>query len=74
MQQKIAEVSDEATRKYVEETPEGERSDFGITAAMRARAKSKVESYKGQFSKYLTIANPKLGNEFFEEVSETSPL
>jgi hypothetical protein len=58
----------------VEETPEGDRSDSGMTAAMRVGAKSKIQSYKGQFSKYLTIANPKLGDEFLEEVSETSPL
>jgi hypothetical protein len=73
-QQEIAEASDEATRKYVEETPEGERSDSGVTVAMRAAAKNKIQSYRGQFSKYLTIANPKLGDEFLEEVSENSPL
>jgi hypothetical protein len=58
----------------VEETSEGDRSDFGVTAAMRAGTKNKIQSYKGQFSKYLAIANPKLGDEFLEEVCETSPL
>jgi hypothetical protein len=58
----------------VEETLEGERSDSGVTTAMRAGAKSKIQSYKGQFSKYLAIANPKLGDEFLEEVCETSLL
>jgi hypothetical protein len=61
-------------RKYVEETPKGDRSDSGVTAAMKARAKNKIQSYKGLFSKYLAIANPKLGEEFLEEVCETSPL
>jgi hypothetical protein len=42
LQQKIAEASDEAARKYVEETPKGERSDSGMTAAMRVGAKNKV--------------------------------
>jgi hypothetical protein len=60
LQQKIAEASDEAARKYVEETPKEERSDSGVTAVMRAVAKDKVQSFKGQFSKLLAIANPKL--------------
>jgi hypothetical protein len=55
----------------VEETSEGDRR---VTAAMRAGTKNKIQSYKGQFSKYLAIANPKLGDEFLEEVCETSPL
>jgi hypothetical protein len=74
LKQEIAEAFDEATRKYVEETPEGDKSDSGIIAAMRAGPKSKIQSYKGQFSKYLAIANPKLGDEFLEEVCETSLL
>jgi hypothetical protein len=52
----------------VEETPEAERSDFGVTAVMRVAAKSKAQCFKGQFSKYTAIANPKLGDEFLEEV------
>jgi hypothetical protein len=65
-------VSDEAARKYVEETSVDERTDSGVTAAMRAAAKSKVQSFKGHFSKYVAIANPKLGDEFLEEVSHTT--
>jgi hypothetical protein len=52
----------------MEETPEGEHSDAGITAAMRAIAKTKAASYKGKFSKYTAVANPKLGNQFLEVV------
>jgi hypothetical protein len=69
LQQEIAEASDEAARKYSEETPEGERTSSGVTSAMRAAAKAKQQSYKGQFSKFTAVANPKLGDEFLHEVS-----
>jgi hypothetical protein len=35
---------------------------------MKAAAKTKLHSFKGQFSKYTTVTNPKFGNEFLEEV------
>jgi hypothetical protein len=70
LQQEIAEASYEAAKKYVEETLEVERSDSGVMAVMRAAAKNKAQSFKGQFSKYTTIANSKLGNEFLEEVCQ----
>jgi hypothetical protein len=60
LQQEIAKAFDEAARKYMDETPKVERSDFGVTAIMRAAAKNKAQSFKGQFSKYTTIANPNL--------------
>jgi DNA integrity scanning protein DisA with diadenylate cyclase activity len=66
LQQEITKASDEATRKYMEETPKDERSDYGMMAVMRVVAKNKVQSFKGQFSKYTAIANPKLGDEFFK--------
>jgi hypothetical protein len=36
---------------------------------MRAAAKAKQQSFKGQFSKFTAVANPKLGDEFLHEVS-----
>jgi hypothetical protein len=36
MQQEIAEASDDAARKYYEETPEKDRTTLGVTAVMRA--------------------------------------
>jgi hypothetical protein len=36
---------------------------------MRAAAKTKMQSFKGQFFKYLAIANPKFGDNFLQEVS-----
>jgi hypothetical protein len=45
-----------------------DRSDTSVTAAMRAAAKTKHHSFKGQFFKYLSIVNPKFSNKFLEEV------
>ena len=69
LQQEIAEASDDAARKYSEETEEIEKTSSGVTFAMRAAAKAKQQSYKGQFSKFTSVANPKLGDEFLHEVS-----
>jgi hypothetical protein len=60
LQQEIVEALDDVARKYYEEIPKEERSDTGITIAMRAAAKNKQQYFKGQFSKYLAIANPNL--------------
>jgi hypothetical protein len=68
LQQEIAEALDDAARKYYDETPKDERNDSEVTAVMKAVAKTKLQSFKGQFSKYTAIANPKFGDEFFKEV------
>jgi hypothetical protein len=70
LQQEIAEASDDAARKYYEETPESERTSTGVTAVMRAATKSKQHSFKGQFSKFTAVANPKFGDGFLDEVSD----
>ena len=67
-QQEIGEATDDAARKYYDETPKEDKSDVGVTIAMRAAAKLKHQSFKGQFFKYLSIANPKFGDRFLEEV------
>ena len=67
-QQEIGEASDDAARKYYDETPMEDRSNASVTAAMRAAAKLKHQSFKGQFFKYLSIANPKFGDKFLEQV------
>jgi hypothetical protein len=36
---------------------------------MKVVAKTKQQSFKGQFAKYTAIANPKFGDEFLDEVS-----
>jgi hypothetical protein len=68
LQQEIGEASDDAARKYYDETPLEDRTDTGVTAAMRAAAKTRHHTFKGQFFKYLSIANPKFGDKFLEEV------
>jgi hypothetical protein len=45
-----------------------DKTDIGVTAAMRATAKTRHHTFKGQFFKYLSIANPKFGDKFLEEV------
>jgi hypothetical protein len=69
LQQEIAEALDYAARKYYEETPEKDRTTLGVTTVMRAVAKSKQQSFKGQFSKFTAVANPKFGDGFLDEVS-----
>ena len=51
LQQEIVEASDDATRKYYEETPELKMTGLGVTAVMRAATKAKQHSFKGQFAK-----------------------
>ena len=62
------EAFDDAARKYYDETPMKDRSDNDVIAAMRAMAKTKHHTFKGQFFKYLSIANPKFGDKFLQEV------
>jgi type II secretory pathway component PulL len=69
LQQEISEASDDASKKYYEITPEKDRTGSGVTKVMRAAAKSKHQSFKGQFSKFTTVANPKFGDAFIDEVS-----
>jgi hypothetical protein len=69
MQQDISEASDEAARKYFDEIEEKDRDSTIVTQLMRAAAKAKAALYRGKFSKYVTVANPKLGDRFLEEVS-----
>jgi hypothetical protein len=69
LQQEISEASDDASRKYYEETSETDRTGSGVTEVMRAAAKTKHQSFKGQFSKFTAVANPKFGDAFMDEVS-----
>jgi hypothetical protein len=68
MQQDISEASDEAARKYIDETEKKDRDPTVVTQVMRAVAKAKAASYRGKFSKFAAVANPKLGDRFLEEV------
>jgi hypothetical protein len=68
LQQEIGEASDDAARKYYDETPMEDRIDTSVTTAMRAAAKTRHHTFKGQFFEYLSIANPKFSDKFLEEV------
>ena len=63
------EISDDASRKYYEETPEKERIGLGVIEVMRDVAKATYQSFKNQFSKFTAVANPKFGDAFMDEVS-----
>jgi hypothetical protein len=69
LQQEIAEAADDAARKYYDETAKEDRSDTTVTVLMRAAAKTRQQSFRGQFAKHLAIANPKFGDRFLQEVS-----
>jgi hypothetical protein len=71
VQQDISEAFDEAARKYFDETEEKDRDDVAVTSLMRTATKAKAVSYGGKFSKYVDVANPKLGDKFLEEVKTT---
>jgi hypothetical protein len=47
LQQEIAEASDDAARKYYDETPKDERNDTEVPAVMKAAAKTKKHSFRG---------------------------
>jgi hypothetical protein len=64
LQQEISEASDDASRKYYEETPKNDKTGSGVTEVMRAAARNKHASFKGQFSKFTAAANPKFGDAF----------
>jgi hypothetical protein len=72
LQQEIADASNDAAKKYYEETEEAVRTVPGVTAVIRAAAKAKQQSFKGQFLKFTAIANSKFGDEFLQEVSDFS--
>jgi hypothetical protein len=69
MQQDIADALDEAARKYQDETSKDDGTDAGVTTVMCAVVRSKTTSLRGQFGKYLAVANPKLGDQFLDEAS-----
>jgi hypothetical protein len=69
LQQEILEASDNASREYYEKIPEKDRTGSGLTEVMKASAKSKHQSFKGQFLKFTAVANPKFSDVFMDEVS-----
>ena len=69
MQQDLARAADEAAMEYERTTPLEDRSAEGVWKAMNDAEASLVKSIKNKdFHKYLSVANPKHGSGFFEEV------
>lgn len=69
MQQDIARASDEAAAEYEDTTAEEVKTAEGIWKAMTTAAEKMVKDIKlKDFGKFLTVANPRNGDEFFEEV------
>ena len=68
MQQELAEVGDEAQRKYEEETDEDSCTVTGLTIAITAGIEAKRQKLTTAFTKYLSIANPANGIQFLSEV------
>jgi hypothetical protein len=66
LQQEIEEAADDAARKYYDETTKDDRSDTAITVVMKAAAKNKQQSFKGQFAKHLAIAIQSSVTSFFK--------
>ena len=69
LQQDLSRAADDAAIEYERTTPADERSADGVWKAMNAAEASMVKSIKNKdFPKYLSVANPKHGDGFFEEV------
>jgi hypothetical protein len=47
-----------------------ERTGLGVIAVMRAAAKTKQQSFKGQFSKFIVVANSKFGDGLLDEIGD----
>ena len=67
-QQEVSAAADEAARLYLERTKADERSSRGIHNAMHEAAQSKVKSFRTEFDKLSSVATPKNGPRFLEEV------
>ena len=48
--------------KYLEESDKEDKSNADITAVMREAAKAKAALFRGKFSKYTAVANPRFGD------------
>ena len=53
----------------MERTEESNQTPAGITAAMNDASHAKVKSFRSEFDKLTSVANPKNGPKFLEAVS-----
>ena len=52
----------------MQEIAEDERSNFGITMAMRVALMFRATSFRRNFLKFMAVTNLKLNEKFLEEV------
>jgi hypothetical protein len=68
-------AADDAAHEYLKNTSRDEQTASGVWDAMTEASENMVESIrKKDFTKYLTIANPKHGDEFLDEVRQSSSI
>jgi len=68
LQQEISQAVDAAMRKYHEITRVEEKSALGVANAMGDGAKERAKQLTSKMQKLLSIANPKHGLRFLQEV------
>lgn len=69
-QQDISRASDEAAVEYEKATPDDAKTPEGAWDAMSTAANTAIKAIKSKdFLKYLSVAKPDNGDDFFEEVS-----
>ena len=66
--QDIAEAGDEAHRKYVEESKDGNRTESSMRAIISSAMDSRHQKLNAPFTKHLAIANLHNGSTFLMEV------
>lgn len=68
-QREVASASDEACREYKSNTPLEDQTARGIWEVMEKAAKTTIKNIRShEFEKYLAVADPGNGDEFFSEV------
>lgn len=68
VQQEIAVCGEKAVRFYEESTPEGDWTEEGLVAAMRASINKRIKAFRIKLGKLTTVANCNLGLEWLQEV------
>jgi hypothetical protein len=66
-QKELTEAGDEGQRWYEDETQPGEQTEHGLNNAINSAIESKKHKLNAPFNKYLTLANPRNGEDFLEE-------
>lgn len=69
LQAEIARAADDAVEEYNRSVPENERTATGVWEVMQTANDKAIKTIKQKdFQKYLAVANPKNGDDFFNQV------